>query len=92
MFLLYQKYYPYLYFAIWAACCRDLILVGPRLTQELRPEGNVASAASQTSTPSFSVAVPQQGEARTERRASWDVDAQTVIRHTVEMPLAGSFS
>lgn len=68
------NFYPYLYFAVWRTWRNDLILVGPRLTQEPRPEETVASAAFQTSTPTFPVAAPQQGEAGKLRPSRWDVD------------------
>lgn len=68
------NFYPYLYFAVRRTWRNDLILVGPRLTQEPRPEETVASAAFQTSTPTFPVAAPQQGEAGKLRPSRWDVD------------------
>lgn len=75
-------FYPYLYFAVRRTWRKDLILVGPRLTQEPRPEETVASAAFQTSTPTFPVAAPQQGEAGKLRPSRWDVD----IHQAAEMP------
>ncbi len=76
------NFYPYLYFAVWRTWRKDLILVGPRLTLEPRPEETFGSAAFQTSTPTFPVAAPHRREAEELGASPWDVD----IHQTLEKP------